>query len=418
MRALPGGAELLALAGAREDLALIGGAVRDILIDRAPRELDVALDSGASELAGELAAILAGPGREPRVTVHERFGTAAVAWEGGRVDLAQRRAESYPEPGALPVVRAGTAAEDLERRDFTVNAISVALAGPRAGSLESAEDALEDLAARRLRVLHEESFLEDPTRLVRLARYSARLGFAAEEATAALAARALEGGALATVSRARLGAELRLALGEADPLAALGSLARLGVLEALDPSLSLDRDLAARAIAILPQDGRVDLLLLSQALLASTRRAPGDPEAALRDLLDAFEFGASERDRVISSVLGAPGLVEELRAAVAPSEIHEVLAWHTPETVALAAALDGGPEAGARAGETARAACEWLERLRHVRLAITGDDLLAAGVPAGPRVGRGLAVALARKLDGELEEGRDAELRAALEGSA
>jgi len=411
LRALPGGPELLELARDREDVALVGGAVRDLLLGTAPRELDVVLAGEASSFARELASRVGGPAAEPAVTVHDRFGTAAVVWDAGRVDIAERRAESYPAPGALPEVRPGTTEEDLRRRDFTVNAIAVALGGPRIGDLEASENALEDLAAGRLRVLHEASFRDDPTRLLRLARYSARLGFAAEEDTAKLARQALAGDALATVSRARVGAELRLALAEPDPLATLEAISELGVLRAIEPELRLDRDLARRALAILPDDGRPDLLLLAQLLLGLSARREEAPQAALLDFLDALEFTAADRDRTTATALLAPSLLQELGVAELPSEVHQALAFATLEAVALAGALGGEPPLGAAAVN----AREWLMLLRHVRLSITGDDLLAAGVPAGPQVGRRLTIALYRKLDGELGDGRGAELHAALE---
>ncbi|HYB24907.1 MAG TPA: hypothetical protein VED41_13980, partial [Solirubrobacteraceae bacterium] len=207
----PGGPQLLALCEQREDVALVGGAVRDLLLGRAPRELDVVAGADAATLARQLADRLGA-----RVSTHERFGTALVEWEAGRIDLATRRAESYAAPGALPEVRPGSVQEDLARRDFTVNAIAVALGGGQRGTLDSAEHALDDLASGRLRVLHERSFIDDPTRLWRLARYRARLRFQAEARTAQLAGAAVAAGALATVSGARVGAELRLALGEAD----------------------------------------------------------------------------------------------------------------------------------------------------------------------------------------------------------
>ncbi len=207
LAAQPGGPALLSLARDRDDLELVGGAVRDLLLGRSPRELDVVVAGDAAALARELASLLGA-----RTTAHERFGTAAVEWEQGRIDVAERRVESYPAPGALPQVRPGSAEEDLARRDFTVNAIAVELGGAREGQLHGAAHALEDLHAGLLRVLHERSFNDDPTRLLRLARYRARLGFDVEAHTAELAAQALAAGALATVSRARIGAELRLAL--------------------------------------------------------------------------------------------------------------------------------------------------------------------------------------------------------------
>src|SRR5436190_4913601 len=245
---LPGGRELLAAAAVREDVELVGGATRDLLLGQRPRELDVVVGSGAEELAHELADALGlvGSYAGVRAGAHERFGTAFLVWEEGRIDVATRRAETYLGPGALPEVRPGGPEEDLQRRDFTVNAIALALAGPQRGELRAPPHALHDLAAGRLRVLHAASFIEDPTRLLRLGRYLARLGFRAETQTARLAAAALARGALATVSGARVGAELRLALAEPDPVAALTALARLGVLGAIDPRLGFDEGLARR----------------------------------------------------------------------------------------------------------------------------------------------------------------------------
>jgi len=409
----PGGPQLLRLGQGRDDVALVGGAVRDLLLGGIPRELDVVVAHDAALFAGELASILgAGAAERPSATVHERFGTAIVEWQAGRVDVAERRAESYPAPGALPQVRPGTTAEDLRRRDFTVNAIAVPLGGPQMGELLGAEHALEDLAAGRLRVLHERSFIDDPTRLLRLGRYRARLGFELDRRTAELAGDALGTGALATVSRARVGAELRLALGEADPVAALGALSELGVLSALDPRLRFDQRLARRALALLPEDGRPEELLMASLLLELSVNADEDPEAIMFELLDGLEFPAGERGRVMRTALVAPSLVKEMDLTKRPSELREALSAHTVEAIALGGVL-GGERSPGGAGEAAR---EWIDRLRHVRLAITGEDLLAAGIPAGPQVGRRLAIALARKLDGELADGREAELRAALEG--
>jgi tRNA nucleotidyltransferase (CCA-adding enzyme) len=417
--AQPGGPQLLALAGQREDLALVGGAVRDLLLGRAPRELDVVVARDAPGLARELAALL-----DASTAVHERFGTAAVEWAHGRIDVAERRAESYPAPGALPQVRPGSADEDLARRDFTVNAIALALGGAARGRLQSSEHALADLRARRLRVLHERSFSDDPTRLLRLARYRARLGFAVEAHTAELATQALAAGALETVSLARVGAELRLALREIDAVATLAALSELGVLRALasapasspepaaQPSLRLDAKLARGALALLPADGRPDLLLMASLLLAPMAGDGEDPGEAMYELLDGLEFTAAERERILRTARAAPALVAAMAHAAAPSQLHSALSAHTLEAVALAGALsERGP------ASVSAAAADWLERLRHVRLAINGDDLLAAGVCAGPQLGMRLDAALARKLDGELDDGRDAELRAALQAT-
>jgi tRNA nucleotidyltransferase (CCA-adding enzyme) len=435
LRSHPGGESLLAVAPAGS--FLVGGAVRDLLLGRAPRELDVVLagvDSAArppaagevAQLAGQLASRLrtfagvevAGPSE------HERFGTAIVEWEGGRIDIASARRERYRMPGALPEVQPAPLEDDLLRRDFTINAIAVALEGPDRGGLRAAPQALDDLRAGLLRVLHERSFLEDPTRLWRLARYRARLGFSVELHTAELAASALAGSALGTVSGARIGAELRLALSEPDPSAALVELDELGALCALHPRLRFEPALARNALELLPADGegRPDLLVLAALVLplapdAGLRAAGGerlrrhlrpvadDPRAEIVALLDRLEFPAADRDRVAAAAVAVPRMVGALPTAVRPSELCAAVRHVPAEGVALAGAVDAMAVAPAQ---------RWLRELRHVSLRIGGEDLLAAGVPEGPEVGRRLEATLRMRLDGELPDEREAQLLAAL----
>jgi tRNA nucleotidyltransferase (CCA-adding enzyme) len=326
---------------------------------------------------GEPEALLAALG-EPDV-VHERFGTATL--DG--VDVARARAEDYPAPGALPEVRPAGIDEDLKRRDFTVNAIAVSLGD---GSVRAVEHAAEDLDARRLRVLHDGSFIDDPTRLWRLARYATRLGFEIEEHTRALAGDAAAAGAPASASGVRMGNELRLALHEPDPVATLRAGAALGVLPPGFEPASADE-----ALAMLPPEGRRDLVILAASCAGMDARA-------LLAWLDHMGFVAAERDLVAAAsrfVVGSP-----LRAARTPSEIARAARGAPLEAVALAG------------GDNAR---RWIEELRRVTLHITGDDLLAAGVPQGPEVGERLRRALERVLDGEIEPTREAELAAALE---
>ena len=422
VHALPGGRELIDLARGRSNVAMVGGAVRDLLLDRTPRELDVVVgdedssfDDAASLFAGGLASrlnTLAGTNE------HERFGTALVVWDGGRIDVATRRAESYPAPGALPNVRAGTLQEDLLRRDFTVNAIAVALDGDRPGHVHAAPGALDDLQARRLRVLHDASFSDDPTRLLRLARYAARLGFQIEPHTAELAARAVAAQALDTVSGARIGAELRLALGEPDAVGALAAMDDLGLLAALHPRMRFDRRALERALKLLALDrrsrdlrsagdvGRSDLLAMATLTLPLAIRAGDDLRAEILALLDCLEFGAADRDRVAAAAAAVPRLVDELPAAAErPSRLRAAVAGIPPEGIALAGAVSEP------AAEPAR---RWFTELRNVHLQITGDDLLAAGMPEGPEIGRRLEEVLKLRLDGELSGGREAELQAAL----
>ena len=413
---LPGGPEVLRAARRRDDIALVGGALRDLLLEHWPREIDVTVAADAAGLARALADAISPSerfyGRRLQPSIHERFGTASLAWSYGRIDIAELRAESYPAPGALPVVRPGTAEEDLARRDFTVNAMSVALAGPRRGELLAVEHALDDLKAGLLRVLHERSFIDDPTRLLRLARYAARLGFDIEPQTRELAHEAIAQEALRTVSGGRIGAELWLAAQEADARASLRALDELGVLASLGMPSPFDDALAAEAQQLLPPDGQRAVLVMGTAF-RSPQRFTADgrtPAAGPRELMAALEFSGEQVQAVGQVAEGADALAEALLTATRPAEAFAALEPATPETVALAGAIAArrGSERGA---DIAR---EWLRTLRHVRLEINGSDLLAAGVPQGPEIGARLDLVLARKRQGEID-GREQELKAALE---
>src|SRR4051812_16550160 len=230
---------------------VVGGAVRDVLLQRAPHELDILVEGDAATVAQRVAARLGG-----EAVVHERFGTATVRAGEHEFDVAAARRERYARPGALPDVELGaTAREDLARRDLTVNALALRLAD---GELLAWPGALDDLAAGRLRVLHDGSYRDDPTRLLRTARYAARLGFDAEPHTDALWAAAVREGAVATVTGARLGEELRLLLREPQP-AALEALARHGLGEAvLGLPFAVDPRRVSVAMALTPPDGRAD----------------------------------------------------------------------------------------------------------------------------------------------------------------
>jgi tRNA nucleotidyltransferase (CCA-adding enzyme) len=371
----PCGARLLSAFGPGDGVHLVGGAVRDLLLGRTPRELDLVaegdVDAAAARLGGEQ-------------TAHDRFGTIRVRAESCRFDLVRARAERYARPGALPDVRPGTLDEDLRRRDVTVNAIALRLDA----TFAAVDGALDDLRDGVLRVLHDASFVDDPTRVWRVARYAARLGFAVEPHTRALAGAADP----STVSGDRLGAELRLALREPDPTAALSAVADLNP-AFLPPRFDPRPRGLDEALALLGDAGRRDLLVLA----ACTARMD------VRELLgwlDDMGFTAPERDLVGAASrlsTGAP-----LLNAATNAQIGHAARGAPLEAVALTG------------GENAR---RWLDELRHVRLEITGDDLLAAGIPEGPDLGARLQRALDRKLDGEVT-GREQELAAALEDGA
>jgi tRNA nucleotidyltransferase (CCA-adding enzyme) len=436
LKELPGGPQLLALAGERdEEVELVGGAVRDILLGRRPRELDVVVGGDANAFAQALAERVRFDGTAvTELTQHERFNTAVVRWQEtqvdvaarpheaqkdvatrrheARVDIATRRHEAYPEPGALPQVTPGSPEQDLARRDFTVNAIALSLAGER--RLRAAPLALEDLDERRLRVLHDASFRDDPTRILRLARYGTRLGFQVDPHTAALAQQAIAEGALHTLAGARLGAELRLALDEEESVAALAELERMGVLAAWESGVRFDEHVVRTALGILPGDGDPRLLLCAALVVDLMSRIADDEETegAVLGFLHDIELPSGQAQRAFSAGIIANCAARWLDGSETTGEMLELMDGAAIEGLALAAAMsdkEEGPGSYAR-----RAIEDWLYEHRHIRLHITGDDLLAAGLPEGPEIGRRLERVFAMRMTGMLDEGREGELSAAL----
>jgi tRNA nucleotidyltransferase (CCA-adding enzyme) len=395
VRRLPGMETLLPALEGLPPVYLVGGAVRDLLRGARAVDLDLAVEGDARSVARALAERLDGETRE-----HERFGTATVRTAGLAVDLATTRRETYEEPGALPRVEAAELEEDLRRRDFALNAMAVALVGDDLGHLYDPCGGVSDLERRTVRVLHEHSFLDDPTRLLRAVRYEVRLGFALDEDSERAARRAIAEDALSTVSGARIRDELMDLLSEHEAPRGVERMRDLGITAALQPALDPDPELVASASLGAAAIGSDPALAALAALCAG---APEELDFWLADL----HLEARQRDAVGRAARVAPRVAAELRAYEhTPSELRALLAAEPPETLALALALRAPSEPVLR----------WVTELRGVRLEITGSDLLAAGVPEGPAVGRGLEEALRRKLDGLLA-GRQDELDVALEAA-
>jgi tRNA nucleotidyltransferase (CCA-adding enzyme) len=371
---------------------LVGGAVRDLLLRAQPRDIDLAVEGNPSIAAHAIADRLGRALRE-----HGHFGTAVLDGEP-QINVAMTRRETYDAPGALPRVEEASLEDDLVRRDFSVNAMAIGLHGDDLGHLYDLHAGLRDLAAGDLRVLHDASFIDDPTRLLRALRYEARLGLAMEPDTERLALAAIEGGALGTLSGDRIGNELLLLLGEHEVRRAARRMRGLELDRALDPELEVDPQLVADA-TVIAEEVRARRSLSGLAALCAG--APQELDLWLADL----GLRAEARDAVSRAARVAPRLAAALREREhTPSELAALLRREPPEALALALAMRAPTDAILR----------WVNELSGVALDIGGDDLTAAGVPQGPAVGRALAETLRRKLDG-LVDGRDDELRTALE---
>jgi tRNA nucleotidyltransferase (CCA-adding enzyme) len=392
IRRMPGMERLLPALEGLEPAYLVGGAVRDLLRGAVPEDVDIAVEGDGRSVARAVAERLGSDARE-----YERFGTATVETPETTYNFASTRQETYEEPGALPQVTPATLSEDLARRDFAINAMALGLTGDDLGHLYDPFGGVADMAVGAVRVLHERSFLDDPTRLLRALRYATRLGFTLDPETGRLAREAVAADALSTVSGARIRDELMDLLRETDAPSAIERMRELEVHSALHPELDPDPELVASAALGATAIGADRALA---ALAALIEEAPEKLDLWLADL----HLPAEERDAAARAARVAPRIAAALREREhSPSELRDLLGREPAEALALALALRAPSEPILR----------WVSDLSRVDLEISGHDLIAAGVPEGPALGWALEETLKRKLDG-LVSGRDAELETAL----
>ncbi len=374
----------------QQRLYLVGGMVRDLLLERSTLDLDLLVEGDGIKLARKLADI-----NQAKVTVHPRFGTAKLQWDNGSTDVATTRTETYARPGALPTVKPGTIKTDLSRRDFTVNAMAIELNPGHFGELIDPYAGKDDLERKSIRVLHTKSFIDDATRIWRALRYEQRLDFRIEPSTLKLLKRHIA--MLATVSGDRIRHELELVLKEAVPEKALSRADKLGVLAEMHPSLKTD----AR---------------LSSVFSRARMRFSGSPPPPLYLTLLAYNLTNDEigqliaylrlpksYSRVLEDTIAIKGKAEELSVqGLAPSRIYTLL--HGYSSTALTAnslALDS---------TTAAEHIElYLNVLRNVQTALSGDDLKGLGIPEGPRVKEMLQRLREARLDGKVASKKDEE---------
>ncbi len=376
-------------AEAHPGVYLVGGSVRDLLLGTENVDVDIAVEGDALGFARDLAVAFGGELRE-----HERFQTALVTGPYGPIDVAATRVESYSSPGSLPQIASAGLSEDLARRDFTINAMASSLKAGDLGDTSDPFGGFRDLREAKLRVLHDSSFDDDPTRMLRAVRYAARLDLEIEDRTLELIEAAVESRRLEVMDSARVRDELFDLLSEVSFERSLETLALLKLDRALHPRLRADR--AARELVANLDDPVTRLAALCLQMNA----------LELARWLDRLSVAGEWRDAVVAAATEGPALGRRLDALddPAPSALYGLLI---------------GSHAGARriaATHSARAAemvATYEQRLQAVQLEIGGDDLLAAGVPEGPEIGLALREVLALKLDGSIG-GRQDQLAAAL----
>jgi len=367
-----------------QSLYLVGGVVRDLLLGQPNFDLDLVLEGNAIDLAHQLARI-----KQAKLTTHPRFNTAKLQWDKWSVDLATARSETYAKPGALPTVKPGSINEDLFRRDFTINTMALCLNPSRYGELIDLYSGRDDLKHKLIRVLHEKSFTDDATRILRGLRYEQRLGFQLEPVTLQLLKRDIP--MLDTISGDRIRHELELILKEEFPEKSLRRADELGVLPKLHPALISDRWLAEK---------------FRQARQLTS---PNLPPVGLYLALLAYCLNEEQTEHLISYLKLPKSLAQILRDSngikaklqslakpeLAPSSIYRLLHGYAPLAIVATSLAADSPVAR-------RNIQLFLSKLRYIKPALTGNDLKGMGIAPGPRIKEILNLLHEARLDGKV----------------
>lgn len=373
----------------------VGGLVRDLILGLNNFDLDFVVEGSACQLASAIESSY--PARLEVVATHERFNTATLIYhaeDDKEVDLSTARTEFYEFPAALPTVEPSMLEQDLYRRDFTINTLAVCLNPGQFGNLTDMFDGLKDLNNRVIRILHPFSFIEDPTRIVRAARFAARLNFRLSTKTKDKAKEAIAMGIFDNLGGVRLRDELKMILESPNRMIALQLLEELGgCLRFLSASLSYDsrsRTLIRRAERLLARYSVKDPWIVFLGLLVS-----GQQETELEEIFERLHLSNQHRS-LISQGLNLHNKVGKAKKRWRRSEIYQTFKGSRDESLAIAACL---AEPGT---QVRRMVLLYIKELLNVSISLTGTELVALGVPRGPRVGELLEVLRKAKLDGKV----------------
>jgi len=361
---------------------LVGGMVRDMLLERANEDVDLVVEGDGIAFAEALAEALDG-----RAHPHLPFLTAVITLPDGlRIDVASARTEFYRTPAALPEVATSLIRQDLYRRDFTINSLAVVLSGERYGELVDFFGGRMDIQRKEIRVLHSLSFIDDPTRALRAVRYSRRLGFTIAPDTRNLISTALEEGVFESLSGQRLRRELEILLAEPHPTPALALIADLGLLPAICPELRWSEEARSYLMEV---EGQLAWYQLEELgvppepwILFLGGLALSAGSEAMLELAERLQLGGSTR----GLFLALPAAVDEIKAVansgLSLSQQAQVLEQHPAEALLLA--MSDLPLQSRRSLANAAVAAV------RVQLPVSGQNLLDGGVSPGPHIGRAL----------------------------
>ena len=367
---------------------IIGGVVRDLLLGYPNFDLDLVVEGDAVKLAQQVAKT-----SRANLLAYHRFGTAKLRYENFTLDLATARKETYAKPGALPTVTPGTLHDDLLRRDFSINAMAIPLASKGYGELVDPHKGKNDLEHRLIRILHNRSFSDDATRILRAVRYEQRLGFRLEAQTAQLLKRDIH--MLDTISGDRIRHELELIFKEKQPEFAIKRLAELGVLPRISPFLKGDGWIAEKFDRARQLNKPTQLPSLYFCLLIYSLRV-----TEIEQFLARLNIPAKLSQAMHDTLLLKTKLPFIDTSPLKPSEIYYLLREYEPAAI-QANAIASEPSMAQRYLQL------FLTKLRYVRTALNGEELKRLGISAGPEMGKVLQVLHKAKLDGEVRTKAD-----------
>ena len=370
---------------------LVGGVVRDLFLDRPVVDFDLVIEGDGAKFAKHLANNIGG-----EIVIHSAFGTAT--WQPANsslsFDLITARSETYSQPGALPTVKPSTIDDDLRRRDFTINAMALRLDGENFGELHDPLDGQKDLDSKTIRVLHDKSFMDDPTRIFRAVRYAARYGFELDSATQTLInTEALI--VLASLSGERLRNEFDLIFEEEHSLAMIADLEVFGVLNAIHKDLQFSDYKSTLEFHQTEElsDLMIPDILSFQQTLAWTLWLIRLPVASIEAIAKKFAFPAVLTN---SAIAASKVYVTPYPAGAKKSEItfyleaFPVLSVYTARIVVSDEIVQNN-------------LTSFLLEWRKVKPYTTGNDLISRGLEPGPKFKEILTRLRAAWLDEDVE---------------
>jgi tRNA nucleotidyltransferase (CCA-adding enzyme) len=379
---------------------LVGGSVRDLLRGEANLDIDIVIEGDGISFAKAF-----GERLNAKVRTHQTFGTAQVITDTFKLDVATARTEYYESPAALPKVETSSIKKDLYRRDFTINTLAIKLNPKDFGLLIDFFGGQRDLREKTIRVLHNLSFIEDPTRAFRAIRFSERFGFKISKHTDNLIKLAIKMNLFDRLSGPRLYEELRLSFNETEPLRTLKRLSDFGLLKVIHPNIILNEELEATFKSMQETISWFNLLFLEErtdkGILYLMALLSGLTDDDVKAVIERLSPPPRVKDIIMNSMSQAKEILKRLPHDD-PVGIYNLLSKIKLETILFAMAIS-------KDRQKQKAMSRYLTDLRNVKTILKGNDLKDMGIHPGPVYSRMLKELLEEKLRGHLKAREDEE---------